>query len=213
MIFLDSASAEEARRAFAMGFVQGITTNPTLIARSGRPAREVIGALCDASTGLVFYQLTGSDPAARRAEADDLLFMRLGRIAIKIPCTLENLTLARDLITDGATVGMTAIFSAAQARLACEVGAHYVLPYVNRATRLLGDGPALVADMRAIIDGAGASTQILAASVKTPKEATATLLAGAHHLTLPLPVIEAMAGHHLSEQAIAEFARVVQEEG
>jgi len=93
--------------------------------------------------------------------------------------------------------------------LACQAGVKYILPYVNRSTRLLGDGIELVSQMRAVIDACGSSVEVLAASVKTAQEAVATTLAGAHHLTLPLQVIQAMGDHELSEQAIAEFARVI----
>ncbi len=205
MIFLDSASWEDAECAFATHLVSGITTNPALVAATGRPDAEVIADLCDASTGLVFYQVSGSDLAARAEDGESMQLIRLGRVGLKIPCTLENLTLAARLVKEGATVGITAIFSAAQARLAAEIGAHYILPYVNRSTRLLGDGPALVRDMRAVIDGLGARTEIIAASIKSPSEAVDTLLAGAHHLTLPWPLIQSMAHHDLSERAIADF--------
>jgi transaldolase len=90
--------------------------------------------------------------------------------------------------------------------LAHVAGARYVVPYVNRSTRLLGDGPGLVRSMRAVIDACGGTVEILAASVKTPGEAIDALLAGAHSLTLPLEVIEQLGQHALSEQAIAEFA-------
>ena len=104
-------------------------------------------------------------------------------------------------------VGITAIFSPAQVFLACEAGASYVLPYVNRSTRLLGDGFGLVEAMRAVIDSGSYPVEIIAASVKSPEEAVQTLLAGAHHLTLPLAVIQAMGQHPLSDETIAAFAR------
>jgi transaldolase len=99
------------------------------------------------------------------------------------------------------------VFHPSQAALACAAGAAYVLPYVNRSTRLLGDGPGLVRALRAVIDASGAPVQIVAASVKSADEAVAAILAGAHHLTLPLDVIEAMASHPLSEAAIVDFER------
>lgn len=137
-----------------------------------------------------------------------MIALRPNQIGFKIPCTLENLKLGAKLTREHYTVGMTAIFSAAQVYLACEAGARYVLPYVNRSTRLLGDGLALIRQMRAVIDACGAAVEIIAASIKSPEEAVATLLAGAHHLTLPPDVIAAMGHHPLSERTIIEFANV-----
>jgi transaldolase len=205
-LYLDSASVDEARHAAALGFIHGVTTNPTLLARVGRSAEEIIPALCDVMSGTVFHQLTAPTVEGREAEARRMAALRPGRIGLKIPCTLENLTLATRLSDEGLTVGITAIFSAAQVYLGAATGARYVLPYVNRSTRLLGDGPALVSAMRRVIDAVDRPVEIIAASIKTPDEAVATVLAGAHHLTLPLAVIEAMADHPLSAQAIAEFA-------
>jgi transaldolase len=208
-LYLDSAAIADARAAALIGFVRGVTTNPTLLAHAGRPADAAIPDLCDVLPGTVFHQLTGATAGAREAEAYRMTALRPGRIGLKIPCTIENLALAERLSVAGLIVGVTAVFSAAQVYLAAEAGARYVLPYVNRSTRLQGDGVRLVSEMRALIDACGHPVEIIAASVKTPDEAVATLLAGAHHLTLPLEVIAAMGAHVLSEQAIAAFARDV----
>jgi transaldolase len=204
-LFLDSAFPQDARRAFAAGLVSGITTNPSLMARIKRPPEDVIAELCDLSKGIVFYQLTEESLAGRKKEAERMSAMRGRRIGLKIPCTYENLALAARLVRSGYIVGITAIFSSVQVYLACQAGAQYILPYVNRSTRLLGDGIALVREMRLVIDATESSTQIIAASIKTPEEAISTLLAGAHHLTLPLKLIESMGDHPLSDQSIEEF--------
>jgi len=204
-LYLDSALAEDAHTAYATGLVGGITTNPALMAIAGRPAEDVIGELCDAGHGTVFYQLASASVEARRDEAHRMLAVRPGRVGLKIACTSENLALAAEF-SQAHVVGITAIFSAAQVHLACQAGAHFVLPYVNRSTRLLGDGLELVRRMRAVITANDAPTRILAASVKSPTEAVDTMLAGAHHLTLPWPVIQAMGQHDLSDAAIAQFA-------
>ena len=205
-LYLDSALADDARNAFATGLVKGITTNPSLVAKTGRSAVEVIAELCDLSSGIVFHQLTGQDFEIRKKEAFQMAALRPTRVGLKIPCTYENLSLAAELVSSGYVVGITAIFSPAQVYLACEAGVQYILPYVNRSKRLLGDGIGLVRQMRAVLDAIGSHTQIIAASIKTPDEAVATLLAGAHHLTLPLPLIQTMGNHPLSEQTIAEFS-------
>jgi transaldolase len=204
-LYLDSAFPQDARRAFAAGLVSGITTNPTLIAQTKRTAVEVITEICDLSTGFVFHQLTEETITGRKKEAERMASILPGRVGLKIPCTYENLALAARLIRAGYIIGITAIFSPAQVYLACQAGAQYVLPYVNRSTRLLGDGIGLVREMRSVIDAEHASTQIIAASIKTADEAISTLMAGAHHLTLPLKLIESMGDHPLSYKAIQDF--------
>jgi transaldolase len=204
-LFLDSALVDEARQAFSTGVVQGITTNPKLVAKTHRPASEVIPQLCDLSSGIVFHQLVAENLSARREEAVKMAGIRPGRVGLKIPCTYENLSLASEVVKSGFTVAITAIFSLSQVYLACQAGVQYVIPYVNRSTRLLGDGIELVRRMRAVIDADGSHTQILAASIKSPQEAISALLAGAHHLSLPLALIESMGEHDLSYQAIEDF--------
>ena len=208
-LFLDSAFIDDAQRAFGSGLVKGITTNPKLVSQTKRPADIVIMELCDISTGIVFHQLTASSYPDRKSEAIRMAGLRPGKIGLKIPCTYENLTLAAELVGMGYIVGITAIFSREQTYLACQIGAHYILPYVNRSTRLLGDGISLVRQMRDVIDADQSATQIIAASIKAPDEAISTLIAGAHHLTLPLSLIESMGDHTLSTQAIEEFGSPV----
>jgi transaldolase len=206
-LLLDSALIVDARQAAALGFIRGATTNPSLMAKAGRAPELVIAELCEVLPGTIFYQLAAQNLAKREAEARRMVAMHPDRIGLKIPCTLENLALATRLVQDGFTVGLTAIFSSAQVYLACQAGVHYVLPYVNRSTRLLGDGFALVAEMREVIEAGSYPVEIVAASVKNPEEAVQTLLAGAHHLTLPLAVIQSMGQHPLSDEAIADFSK------
>jgi transaldolase len=210
MLLLDSARADDARRAAALGFVRGATTNPALMAVTGRRAEDVIPQLADILPGTVFHQLTGETPDEREAEAHRFAALRPGRIGIKVPCTTENLGLVARLAADGLTCAVTAIFSPAQAVLAVEAGSGYLIPYVNRTTRLLGDGPALVRELRQVIDALGAPTRIIAASVKSDQEAVAALVAGAHWLTLPLPVLETLGEHPASLAAIEEFRAATQ---
>lgn len=215
-LFLDSAVVEDARRAAELGFVVGLTTNPTLIARALKvePAHsavktreDLISAICDVFPGKVMVQLAAPTQAERREEGYRLLKLRPGQIGLKIPSTSENFPLARRFASEGHTVAMTTIFSPGQVYLACEAGAKIIFPYVNRSTRLLGDGLALVRQMRAVVDALGSPLQILAASVKSTDEAVNTLLAGAHGLTIPLAIILALGENPYSQQSIAEFAQ------
>lgn len=205
MLLLDSAHVEMARRAAALGFVRGATTNPTLMAETGRRAEDVIAEFADVLPGPIFYQLVGETAAEREAEAHRFAALRPGRVALKVPCTTDNLALVARLTAGGLACAMTAIFSPGQAMLAAEAGALYLIPYVNRTTRLYGDGVGLVHQMREVVDALGTPTRILAASVKSPEEAVAALVAGAHGLTLPLAVIEALGEYPGSHAAIEEF--------
>jgi transaldolase len=209
-LFLDSAWVKDARRVAELGFVWGATTNPTLMARAGRAPADVIAGFCESLPGTVFYQLTAPTLAEREAEARQIVEINPVKVGLKIPCTTENLSLLARLTDEGITCAVTAIFSAYQAYLACEAGAHYIIPYVNRSTRLQGDGPGLVSEMRAVVAAADTGTELLAASIKTPAEVVETVLAGAHHLTLPLDLILALGEHPLSRRAIADFDRAMQ---
>lgn len=211
MLYLDSALPSDAATATELGFVTGVTTNPKLMAAAAGPPLATLAELCDCGPGVVFYQVTADDAAAREKEARDAYAVRPGRVGIKIPCTTENLAMAVRLTRDGVgPIGITAVFTPAQAVLAAAAGAEFVLPYVNRLTRLTGDGLAVVEGMASVLRGSG--TEILAASVKTAEEAVQTLRAGAQHLTLPLSLIRAMGESAHSHAAIEEFAQAVREQ-
>ncbi len=203
-LYLDSADADDARAAQAFGFIDGVTTNPTLIARTRRAPLDVLADLVELVEGNIFYQLTAPSVAERLDEAWEAYSIRPDRVILKVPTTAENLSLVAELSHD-IECAMTAIFSPAQAYMAAQAGARFVIPYVNRSTRLLGDGPSLVRAMRDVLDQT-CGVEILAASVKSPDEAVAALCAGAHHLAMPLDVIRAMGEHELSRQAITDFA-------
>jgi transaldolase len=200
-LFLDSANPEDARRAQELGFIEGITTNPRLMAQTGRKGLEVLEELVEIFDGHVFYQVTAQTLEARLDEAWQAYEIRPDRVVIKIPAATENFGMIAKL--PGVEIAITSVFSPAQAYLGVQAGVHYIIPYVNRATRLLGDGLALVGDLAQIV--AGSETVILAASLKSVEEGLGALLAGAHHLTLPLELILAMGDHELSLQAIEEF--------
>jgi transaldolase len=234
-IYLDSAIPDEARQAMSLGYVRGITTNPALLAKVHRPAAEVLRELCSICDGTVFYQLEADTVSERLEEGKRILSLNevfkpgdaeapareqgapakgeeadrahFGRVGLKVPATTENMALVSHFSGRGTVVAVTAIFNSAQAYAACEAGATYLLPYVNRTTRLRGDGIAFVHELVEICDVADRGTEVLAASIKTPQEAVSTLLAGAHHVSMPLAILIAMGHDPLSVQAIADFAR------
>jgi len=145
----------------------------------------------------------------REEEARRIAGLRSGRIAIKVPCTTENLSVVPRLSAGGLIIGVTAVFSPYQALLAVEVGADYVIPYVNRATCQLGDGVALVEEIADILRATRAKTKLLAASFRSLTEVAQAVQAGAEHVTLALEHLEAIGDHPLSDQAIEDFRQFV----
>ncbi|HHP7229778.1 MAG TPA: transaldolase family protein [Xenococcaceae cyanobacterium] len=202
MIYLDSALIEEAEIAVKMGWVAGITTNPTLLAKSNLAPEATLQKLAAISPGELYYQLYSDDFSTMVAEARKAQAIIGSKLVLKIPATPLGFRVTACLASEiGCAV--TAIYSPAQAAIAQAAGAKYAIAYVNRATRLLGDGMALVQGMAKILKNS--NTTILAASLKSPEEATAALLAGASHLTVPLSLLTAMATHQFSEETVAEF--------
>ena len=201
-IYLDSALIAEAEAAYQMGWVKGITTNPTLLAKSDLPPEQTLSKLVQLTNGPLFYQLMASDYRGMIAEARAAFEIIGDRTVLKVPATGTGFEVVASLAGE-ITCSVTAIYSPAQAAVAKEAGAKYAIAYVNRATKLLGDGIALVRDMAQIL--AGSNTEILAASLKSPEEVAASLQAGAHHLTLPLAMLQAVTTHELSDQTVAEF--------
>lgn len=202
MIYLDSAIVSEAEIAVKCGWVKGITTNPTLLAKSDRAPEETLKQLALISPGDLYYQLTATNWNDMLAEGRRAFEIIGEKTVLKVPATALGFQVVACLSRE-ISCAVTAIYTAAQAAIAKEAGAKYAIAYVNRATRLLGDGLALVREMATILQGS--RTELLAASIKSPAEAAATLIAGAHHLTLPLAVLQAMTDCDLSKQTVSEF--------
>lgn len=204
MIYLDSALVSEAKTVEKWGWIKGITTNPTLLAKSDLPPETTLKQLAAISPGELYYQLMATDFQGMIAEGRTAFEMIGEKTVLKVPATAVGFQVVAHLSPE-IPCSVTAIYSAAQAAVATEAGAKYAIAYVNRATRLLGDGLALVQEMAAILKDS--PTEILAASLKSPAEAAGALIAGADHLTLPLEMLNAMTTHNLSEQTIDEFAQ------
>jgi transaldolase len=203
-IYVDTAIVAEAARASKFGWIGGITTNPTLLAKSELSPEQTLKQLAQLIPGEVYYQLMASDVDGMVAEGK-AAFELIGRqTVLKVPATAAGFQAVAHLSPE-IPCAVTAIYSASQAVVSAEAGAKYAIAYVNRATRLLGDGFALVRDMANVLQRT--NTEILAASIKSPEEAVKTLLAGAHHLTLPFDLLQAMAVHELSQQTVDEFAK------
>ena len=200
-IYLDSAVVAEAEAASKLGWIRGITTNPILLAKSDLSPEDTLKALSNIVDGEICYQLMSSDFEGMVAEAHRVHKVVGDQIVLKIPAVELGFRAAAALSPE-MPCAITGIYAPAQVAVAAETGVKYVIPYVNRATRFLGDGVALVHSM----SGVAGRVEIMAASIKSPDEAVATLRAGAQHLTLPLNVIKAMMTHEFSQQAVDEFA-------
>ncbi|MEL6580724.1 MAG: transaldolase family protein [Cyanobacteria bacterium J06621_12] len=203
MIYLDSAILSEAETAVAMGWVKGITTNPTLLKKSPHTPEDCLQQLATICPGELYYQLCATDFDSMIREGHRAAELIGNKLVLKIPATELGFRVTAHLARE-ITCSVTAIYSPAQAAVASEAGAKYAIAYVNRATRLLGDGIALVQSMAEILHHS--PTEILAASIKSPQEAAATLAAGAHHLTVPMDILRAISTHELSLKTVTEFA-------
>ncbi len=205
-VYVDSADLEEVREALSAGFVRGVTTNPALIARTGRKPEEIIAAISELWPEELFYQPFSTGAEEAREELERMRDIAGPILVPKIPATWEGLKLLSELAGKGWKCALTAVYSPLQALLAKEAGAFYVIPYVNRATRQGIDGMELVAQISRALQGS--KVQIIAASLKSVEEVLGVLSCGAHHVTVPWPLLKAMADHPLSLQAVEEFARV-----
>lgn len=203
MIYLDSASISDAQAAEKLGWVKGITTNPTLLAKSDLPPETTLKQLSEISPGELYYQLMATEFENMLSEGRAAYAIIGEKTVLKIPATVVGFQ-AVAVLSREIPCAVTAIYSASQAAVSREAGAKYAIAYVNRATRLLGDGLVLVQEMANVLKDS--TTEILAASIKSPEEAAAALQAGAHHLTVPLNMLQAISTHKLSEETVADFA-------
>ena len=203
MIYLDSALIDEARTAVDMGWVKGITTNPTLLNKTELAPEECLKQLSAICPGELYYQLCATDFESMIREGHRAAEIIGNKLILKVPATELGFRVTANL-SSAIDCSVTAIYSPIQAAIASEAGAKYAIAYVNRATRLLGDGLELVRDMSLILKDS--PTKILAASIKSPQEAAATLQAGADCLTVPMNILRAMTTHELSSKTVAEFA-------
>ncbi|MGF1491915.1 MAG: transaldolase family protein [Microcoleaceae cyanobacterium] len=204
MLYLDSAIVPEAREVAQWGWVKGITTNPTLLAKSELSPEATLKQLKEAISGEIYYQLISDTFEAMVAEGQAAFKLLEAQTVLKIPATPLGFQVTAHLSSE-IPCAVTAIYSPAQAAVAQAAGAKYAIAYVNRATRFLGDGIALVQQMADVL--AGSETKILAASIKSPEEAAATIRAGACHLTLPYEILKAIATHSLSDETVEQFAQ------
>lgn len=203
-LFLDTADIAVLRTLAETGLVDGVTTNPTLIARSGSAMLELIAEICGLVEGPVSAEVAASDIEGMLAEGRALADIA-PNVVVKIPLTKDGLIVTRVLAEEGLQTNVTLCFSANQALLAAKAGATYVSPFVGRLDDAGQDGVQLLHDIRAVYDNYAFDTEILAASIRTPDHVTAAAIAGADAATLPPEVFEALFKHPLTEQGLELF--------
>jgi transaldolase len=205
-IYLDSADLSDARSAAALGFCEGFTTNPALLARHAvAPLTRFAELLEIFGSGTGFYQPSSADPAAAEPEARAAVALAPRRVVVKLPARTDQFALARRLSAEGVTCAMTAVYAPAQALVARAAGAAWVIPYADRARRLDPAGEGLVVSLSAVVAPMGGGLRILAASLKDPDQVARAAADGAHDVTVPFGVLARLADHPLSDRAIREF--------
>lgn len=204
--FVDTADTKEIRALAANGLLDGVTTNPTLIGKSGRNMLEVIAEICDVVPGPVSAEVAATDYDEIMREAA-VLRPIAKNVTIKVPLTPDGLRACKALTSDGAMVNVTLCFSAAQALLAAKAGATFVSPFVGRLDDIGHDGMELIADIMQIFRAyPGLKTEVLVASVRGPLHVIAAAKLGAHVATLPPAVLRSLYSHPLTEKGLATFS-------
>ncbi len=202
--FLDTAEIDAIAELNALGMVDGVTTNPSLIMKSGRNILEVTKEICDLVDGPVSAEVVAIEADAMIAEGRRLAEIA-DNIAVKVPLTWDGLKACKTLTDEGRMVNVTLCFSANQAILAAKAGATFISPFIGRLDDLNVDGLDLIADIREIYDNYGFETQILAASIRTANHMSECAKIGADVATAPPAVIKKMADHMLTDKGLATF--------
>ena len=203
-IFLDSADLAEIRKVAELGICDGVTTNPTLIAKSGQDFKTVLKEIVKLIPGPLSAEVVSTDCAGMMKEAESLKALD-PNIVIKLPLTPEGLRTCKELSLQGVKTNVTLCFQAGQALLAAKCGATYISPFVGRLDDVSTDGMALIRDIKTIYTNYGFQTQILAASIRHPRHIVESALAGAHVATCPYKVILQLYSHPLTDKGLASF--------
>lgn len=203
-IFIDTANVDEIRDAAAMGVVDGVTTNPSLVAKSGRPYREVVEEICELVDGPISAEVISTDLEGILKEARDVASWH-PNVVVKVPLIPDGLKAVRTLTGEGIKTNVTLCFSSTQGLLAAKAGATYISPFLGRIDDISWDGMELIAQLRQIYDNYGFATEILAASIRHPKHVVEAAMLGADVSTMPHKVILQLAKHPLTDIGLAKF--------
>lgn len=207
-IFLDTADLSEIRRAADAGLIDGITTNPSLVAKvaGDRKITDLYCEICEAVDGPVSLEVVALDRESMVAEGLKLAAIHENAV-VKVPLTEDGLKACRDLVTAGHRVNVTLCFSVSQALLAAKAGATFVSPFVGRIDDISGEGMQLIHQIRQVYDNYGYGTEILAASIRHPMHLVEAMLIGADCCTIPSKVLWQLSKHPLTDQGLASFMK------
>lgn len=211
-IFVDTANVDEIREAARLGVCDGVTTNPTLIAKSGRDFKTVVQEICQLIDGPISAEVVSEDSKGMLAEAKILTAIHKN-IVIKLPLTCEGLIACKELTKQGVKTNVTLCFQAGQALLAAKCGATYISPFIGRLDDVSENGMTLIKNIRTIYDNYGFKTQILAASIRHPMHIIDSAVAGADVCTAPLKIIQQLYQHPLTDKGLAAFMKDWQNSG
>ena len=204
--FVDSADLGEIEYLASVGLVDGVTTNPSIIAKSGRDFKEVIAEICQLTPGHVSAEVVATE-ADKMVEEGRKLRKIADNVCVKLPLTMDGLKACHILSGEGVPTNVTLCFSPNQALLAAKVGATYISPFIGRLDDITLDGMELIRDIREIYDNYGYETEILAASIRSVNHVKESALAGADVMTAPPKVIRQLSTHPLTDKGLAAFLK------
>jgi transaldolase len=202
--FVDTAEVSEIKELADAGLLDGVTTNPSLIGKSGRKFKDVIKEICDIVPGPVSAEVTALEAKDMIREGNELRKIAKN-VTVKVPLTLDGLKACKALSSDGSMVNVTLCFSANQALLAAKAGATFISPFVGRLDDIHIDGMELIADIRQIYDNYNFKTEVLVASVRTANHIKQAALLGADVVTAPAAVLKGLVKHPLTDKGIEMF--------
>ena len=202
--FIDTANVDEIKEAHSMGMVDGVTTNPSLIAKSGRVFEDVIKEICEIVDGPISAEVISLEAAGMVDEARTLSKIH-ENIVIKIPMTVEGLKATRQLTEEGIKTNVTLVFSPLQALMAAKAGATYVSPFVGRIDDIAHNGMLLVEQIVEIYANYSYDTEIIVASIRNPLHVLDAAMAGADICTIPFNVLSKLAAHPLTDKGLDAF--------
>ena len=203
-IFIDSAVVEEISEAESWGIIDGVTTNPSLIAKSGRDFKEVIHEITSIVDGPISAETVALDSETMLKDARDFAAWH-PNIVVKIPLTSEGLKAVKILSAEGIKTNVTLCFSAAQGLLAAKAGATYISPFMGRLDDISHSGLTLIEELVELYDIHGFATEVLAASIRSPRHVVDAALAGAHVATIPFKVLGQLVKHPLTDRGLEQF--------
>ncbi len=202
--FIDTANLDEIKEALSMGMVDGVTTNPSLIAKEKRPFKEIIKEICEIVNGPISAEVISTDHYGMVKEARELAGLR-ENIVVKIPMTTDGLKATRKLSDEGIRTNVTLVFSPLQALMAAKAGAAFVSPFVGRLDDISQDGLVLVDQIVEIYSNYAFDTEVIVASVRNPLHVLEAALLGADIATIPFDVLSKLAAHPLTDKGLKAF--------